>query len=108
PTPTATPTPTPTATPTPTPTATPTRTPAPTTSVFNFDEPDYTVEEGCTSSSIRVRRSGPSGQAAAVEISSEDNTAKQKGDYTMVAGRLVFAPGETEKTFEVLINDDNY
>ena len=53
-------------------------------------------------------RSGPSVSAAAVEIASEDNTAKQKGDYTLVAGRLVFATGETEKTFEVLINDDNY
>jgi len=55
-----------------------------------------------------VLRSGPSTAAASVEIASEDNTAKQKGDYTLVAGRLVFAPGETEKTFEVLINDDNY
>jgi hypothetical protein len=55
-----------------------------------------------------VLRSGPSAAAAAVEIASEDNTAKQKGDYTLVAGRLVFAAGDTEKTFEVLINDDNY
>jgi hypothetical protein len=55
-----------------------------------------------------VLRDGPSAAAAAVEIASEDNTAKQKGDYTLVAGQLVFAPGETEKTFEVLINDDNY
>lgn len=53
-------------------------------------------------------RSGPSTAAAAIEIGSEDNTAKQKGDYTKVAGRLIFAPGETEKTFDVLINDDNY
>src|SRR4030095_12727241 len=68
----------------------------------------YTVEEGCTYISCRVLRSGPSTAAAAVEIASEDNTAKQKGDYTLVAGRLTFAPGETEKTFEVLINDDNY
>jgi hypothetical protein len=76
--------------------------------IDHFDEAVYTVEEGCTYISIRVLRSGPSGAAAAVEIASEDNTAKQKGDYTLVAGRLVFAPGETEKTFEVLINDDNY
>jgi hypothetical protein len=55
-----------------------------------------------------VLRLGPSAAPAAVEIASEDNTAKQKGDYTLVAGRLAFVPGETEKTFEVLINDDNY
>jgi hypothetical protein len=55
-----------------------------------------------------VLRAGPSNASAAVEIASEDNTAKQKGDYTMVAGRLLFAPGETEKTFDILINDDNY
>src|SRR2546421_8603833 len=46
--------------------------------------------------------------AASVEIASEDNTAKQKGDYALVAGRLAFAAGETEKTFQVLVNEDNY
>ena len=46
--------------------------------------------------------------SATVEIASEDNTAKQEGDYTLVAGRLVFAPGETEKTFDILVNEDNY
>jgi hypothetical protein len=46
--------------------------------------------------------------AVAVEITSEDNTAKQKGDYTLVAGRLTFAPGETEKSFDILISEDNY
>jgi hypothetical protein len=53
-------------------------------------------------------RDGPSGAAASVEIASADNTAKQKGDYTLVAGHLAFAAGETEKTFQVLISDDNY
>jgi hypothetical protein len=57
---------------------------------------------------VRVLRGGATNASAAVEIASEDNTAKQKGDYTLVAGRLVFAPNETEKSFQVLINEDNY
>ena len=39
---------------------------------------------------------------------SADATAKQKGDYTYVVGHLVFGPGETQKTFQVLISDDGY
>jgi len=57
---------------------------------------------------VRVRRTGPSAPAIAVDITSEDGTARQKGDYTFIAGRLFFASGETEKSFEALINDDAY
>ena len=53
-------------------------------------------------------RSGSLGASAAVDIASDDGTAKQKGDYTLVVGHLIFAAGETEKTFQVLINDDSY
>jgi hypothetical protein len=43
-----------------------------------------------------------------VDIASQDGTAKQKGDYTIVVGHLVFNAGDTQKTFQVLISDDNY
>ncbi len=44
---------------------------------------------------------------ATVDYTSVDGTAKQKGDYIYATGRLVFAAGETQKTFAVLINEDN-
>ena len=73
-----------------------------------FDSPVYQIEEDCAAINVRVLRLGPADESATVEVASEDNTAKQKGDYMLVAGRLVFAAGETEKTFQVLINEDNY
>lgn len=75
---------------------------------FQFDSAAYAVEEGVTSVAVRVRRTGPSAPAVTVDITSEDGTARQKGDYTFVVGRLTFEPGETEKAFDVLLNDDGY
>jgi hypothetical protein len=43
-----------------------------------------------------------------VDITSNDGTAKQKGDYEYVVGRLVFEAGETRKDVPVLINEDAY
>src|SRR5437870_12920693 len=93
----------PQASPTPTPTPTP-----PPTSTFQFDSSAYAIEEACTAVTVRVVRQGPTDQPAAVDMASNDGTAKQKGDYTIVVGHLVFAAGETEKTFQVLISDDGY
>jgi len=53
-------------------------------------------------------RSGPTGTTASIDLTSEDGTAKQKGDYNFVTGHLTFAPGETEKGVHGLINDDSY
>jgi CSLREA domain-containing protein len=100
--------PTPTPTPTVTPTPTPSPTPTPTTPTFQFDASAYTVDESCTAVTVRVLRTGPTGVSAAVDITSEDGTARQKGDYNFVTGQLTFAPGETEKILQVLVNDDSY
>jgi hypothetical protein len=53
-------------------------------------------------------RSGVTSTTASVDIASSDGTARQKGDYTIVVGHLVFGPGETQKTFQALISDDSY
>jgi Calx-beta domain len=57
---------------------------------------------------VRILRTGLTSGSATVDIASSDGTARQKGDYTFVAGHLVFADGETQKTFQVLISDDGY
>ncbi|PYS79504.1 MAG: hypothetical protein DMF66_02600, partial [Acidobacteria bacterium] len=78
------------------------------TSTFQFSSTDYSAQESCAPITITVLRTGLTSQAASVDIASQDGTAKQKGDYTIVVGHLVFAAGETQKTFQVLISDDGY
>jgi hypothetical protein len=96
------------AAPTPSPTPTPIPTPTLAVPTFRFDSAAYSVEEGVASVAVRVLRAGPSAPSVAVDVTSEDGTARQKGDYTLVVGRLLFAPGETERSFEVLVNEDAY
>jgi hypothetical protein len=94
-------------TPTPSPTATPTPTPSP-TSTFQFNSAVYAVQEDVTQVMVMVTRTGVVSSPATVDYTSVDGTAKQKGDYTFATGRLVFAAGDTQKTFPVLVNEDNY
>jgi hypothetical protein len=86
---------------------TPTPTPTP-TAIFNFDSAAYARQEDCVAITVRVLRTGVTNTRATVDIASNDGTAKQKGDYTFVVGRLVFESGETQKTFQVLVNEDAY
>jgi hypothetical protein len=66
------------------------------------------VQEACTAFNVTVIRAGLTTSTASVDVISADATAKQKGDYTLVMAHLVFAPNETQKTFQVLISDDGY
>src|SRR5205085_6784738 len=75
---------------------------------FQFDSSAYAIQEGVNAVTVRVLRAGLTTNSATVDIASADGTAKQKGDYTIVVGHLVFAVGETQKTFQVLISDDGY
>lgn len=38
----------------------------------------------------------------------DNGTATQRGDFIFAIGTLIFAPGETSKSFPLLINDDGY
>ncbi|HEX8560970.1 MAG TPA: Calx-beta domain-containing protein [Pyrinomonadaceae bacterium] len=76
--------------------------------VFQFDLGAYVTPEECAPVTVTVLRLGPTTGRASVDIASSDGTAKQKGDYQRVVGRLVFEDGEAEKTFQVLINEDGY
>ncbi|HET6893482.1 MAG TPA: Calx-beta domain-containing protein [Pyrinomonadaceae bacterium] len=109
PTPTPVPTPTPTPTPTPVPTPTPTPPPTPTQSTFlQFSSGAYSVHEGGLSTDIVVIRTGNTSGTTTVRYATADASAQKRGDYIAATGFLIFNPGETIKTFPLLVIDDAY
>lgn len=75
--------------------------------VVRFDPSHYTVMENCGSFEVRVVRGGDLSGEVAVLYSTEDGTAEAGSDYVAANGTLVFAPGETSKTFSVQVIDDD-
>lgn len=73
-----------------------------------FNAATYTAQEDLSALTVTVTRSGDTSGPASVDYSTTDGTATQKGDFEYAAGRLTFAPGDTSKTFQVLINEDMY
>jgi hypothetical protein len=55
-----------------------------------------------------VNRIGNTSGAASVDYNTSDVSATERGDYITALGTLSFGPGETSKSFVVLINDDSY
>ncbi|MGA9994053.1 MAG: Calx-beta domain-containing protein [Pyrinomonadaceae bacterium] len=114
PTPTASPTPSvsPTPSPSPSPTASPTPSPSPSPSPdaehcsIHFSAPGYSVNEGNGSVTVTVLRECDRVRDSQVKFTTVDGTANARGDFTFTSGKLFFAPGETSKTFTVLITDD--
>ncbi|MBV9927728.1 MAG: DUF4214 domain-containing protein [Acidobacteria bacterium] len=76
------------------------------TSFFNFAAPQFDTQEGAGHAEIVVTRTGDLSQPASVEYSVDGGSAFERADYTTAAGRLRFAPGESQKTFDVLLTDD--
>ena len=91
-------------------------------SLFEFSHGLSSAAERAGSLSVTVRRTGDTSQAASVDYTTDDGSvnavavpcsattglALERCDYTRAAGTLRFAPGETEKSFVVLVNDDSY
>ncbi|MGI9068613.1 MAG: Calx-beta domain-containing protein, partial [Pyrinomonadaceae bacterium] len=91
--------------------------------VIRFSTGNYSVAEGAGFRVITVERSGDASQAATVDYASSDHSnpadfipctspgaglASSRCDFTTALGTLRFAAGETSKTFNVLISQDNY
>ncbi|MGB9177664.1 MAG: Calx-beta domain-containing protein, partial [Pyrinomonadaceae bacterium] len=82
--------------------------PAPVNSTFQFEQATYDVAEDITFVSVKITRTGDTSTAANVDYATNDGTALQRTDYTIALGTLRFAAGETEKTLNLLINEDSY
>ncbi|HWW77857.1 MAG TPA: Calx-beta domain-containing protein, partial [Pyrinomonadaceae bacterium] len=72
-----------------------------------FSTTDYRVTEGTPSVTITATRSSGEGTST-VQYQTLDGSASERSDYTTATGTLTFNPGETSKTFTVLITNDSY
>src|SRR5207244_13054659 len=95
------------AVPTPTPTPTLTPTPDPIARV-QFSSGAYSPIQACTAVAVTVVRSGDTSSAATVDYLSKpfSGPASMAANYGHITGHLSFMPGETSKTFQVLIMKD--
>jgi uncharacterized repeat protein (TIGR01451 family) len=90
--------------------------------LFKFSQPSYSVNENGKVATITVTRFGYTAPAATVDYETPDDSAAvtilpcataggpalARCDFTTARGTLRFAAGETSKTFDVLISQDNY
>ena len=75
---------------------------------IEFGQGNFSVQEDLGAFTIAVTRSGDTSGTSSVDYQTVDGTATQKGDFEYAAGTLTFAPGESSKTFQLLLNEDMY
>lgn len=73
---------------------------------ISFSASGYAVAEHGVSVTINVNRSNLTNSEVSVDYSAVDGTAVAGSDFQPVSGNLIFAPGETNKTFTVTLIDD--
>jgi uncharacterized protein (TIGR03118 family) len=82
------------------------------TSLVQFATSSFGVDEAGGFVDFTVIRTGDTSGTATVNYNtfdeSEPDHASQKSDYEISLGTLTFAPGETSKTFRVLIVNDTF
>jgi hypothetical protein len=75
---------------------------------IQFSAANFNMNEGCGGGTITVTRTGDTTGVATVDYATSDSTALQRTDYTLTSGTIVFAAGESSKTFTVLGTKDSY
>jgi uncharacterized protein (TIGR03118 family) len=80
------------------------------TSLIQFSTSAVSIGEGSGHIDITVIRDGDTSGPATINYTTFDQTrpghASQRSDYELALGKLTFAPGETSKTFRILLIDD--
>jgi uncharacterized protein (TIGR03118 family) len=82
------------------------------TSLLQFSTDEFTIGEGTGHIDVTITRAGDASGSATVNYNTFDESqpthASQKSDYEIALGSVTFAPGETSKTFRMLIVNDNF
>jgi CSLREA domain-containing protein len=76
--------------------------------VIQFGQPSYSTFEDCTAVTITVAREGDTSTSASVSYSTQSGSASERSDFDTASETISFAPGETAKSFDVLISEDSY
>ena len=71
-----------------------------------FSADTYTAAETAGTAVVTVTRAGNTAATVTVKYGTADGTAVAGQDYTAATGTLTFGPGETAKTFNVLLATD--
>jgi hypothetical protein len=74
---------------------------------MNWNNEDYSVRENDGNMDITVSRTGDTSGTATVNYATVDGSGGQCCNYEIALGKLTFGPGETSKTFRVLIVDNH-
>ena len=75
---------------------------------IEFSQGNYSVQEDLGAFNLTVTRSGDTSGASTVDYQTVDGVAIQKSDFEYTAGTLTFAPGESSKTVQLLLNEDMF
>jgi hypothetical protein len=78
---------------------------SPTISIADVSQPEGT--SGLGNMTFTVSLSRPSSGPVSVSYATVDGSAKAPSDYSTTSGSLSFSPGETSKTFNVLVVGDS-
>ncbi|HET6893048.1 MAG TPA: DUF4394 domain-containing protein [Pyrinomonadaceae bacterium] len=73
---------------------------------FQFDPASFNVNENANSVTVTVTRTGDTTVASAVELTTVDDSAKQRSDYIIARRKLQFGAGETSQSVKILVVDD--
>ncbi len=76
-------------------------------SQLGFSENHYSVDEATERLIVSVRRQGNTSEEVSVAYRSDNGSARAGRDFAPVSGRLHFEVGETLRSFEVPILNDN-
>lgn len=76
-------------------------------SFLHLGNTTYTGSEECAEVVVSVNRTGDTSGTSTVNYSTSSGTASDRADFSAALGTLRFNPGDTQKSFVVLLNEDS-